>query len=58
MTMSEPTPEVTYYDKEGNEIAVQTPQEAQTPIELISQSVVIVDQRFVDCPEAVATIQV
>ncbi len=56
--MSEPTPEVTYYDKEGNEIAVQTPQEAQTPIELISQSVVIVDQRFVDCPEAVATIQV
>lgn len=56
--MSEQAPEVTYYDKDGNQLDVQPPAEQLPPIELISQSVVIVDQRFVDCPEAVATIQV
>jgi hypothetical protein len=58
MIMSEQAPEVTYYDKDGNQLDVQPPAEQLPPIELISQSVVIVDQRFVDCPEAVATIQV
>lgn len=56
--MSEQAPEVTYYDKDGNQLNVQPPADQLPPIELVSQAVIIVDQRFVDCLEAVAAVQI
>lgn len=58
MIMSEQAPEVTYYDKDGNQLNVQPPADQLPPIELVSQAVIIVDQRFVDCLEAVAAVQI
>ena len=58
MIMSEQAPEVTYYDKDGNQLNVQSPADQLPPIELVSQAVIIVDQRFVDCLEAVAAVQI
>lgn len=56
--MTDQVPEVTYYDKEGNQIEVASPKEDVTPIVIVSQQVTIVDQRFIECPEAVSTVEV
>lgn len=56
--MTEQAQQVTYYDKDGNEIVVPPPEAKEEPIVIVSQQVTIVDQRFIECPEAVATVQV